>query len=150
MTSIDSDYPGMMIKSEAPLLVTSQVALLDPSDSKPTEVGCASKLTSRWLARFLFPGEFFSGYVYMYGTSSFCWETGFITCQFPGRVALHRGRRQGESLSADGKGDPDPKACRRNERLQDQKDLRWARQGYNWRWSYKVCFVVSWLNFLQF
>ncbi|XP_045626054.1 large ribosomal subunit protein uL24m [Procambarus clarkii] len=31
------NYPGMMIKSEAPLLVTTQVALLDPSDGKPTE-----------------------------------------------------------------------------------------------------------------
>lgn len=26
------DYPGMMIQSEAPLLVTNQVALVDPSD----------------------------------------------------------------------------------------------------------------------
>lgn len=32
------DYPGMMIKSEAPLLVTNEVALVDPSDSKPTQV----------------------------------------------------------------------------------------------------------------
>ncbi|KAK8406327.1 hypothetical protein O3P69_007192 [Scylla paramamosain] len=32
------DYPGMMIKTEAPLLVTGQVALVDPSDNKPTEV----------------------------------------------------------------------------------------------------------------
>ncbi|XP_027225077.1 large ribosomal subunit protein uL24m [Penaeus vannamei] len=32
------DYPGMMLQSEAPLLVTSQVALLDPSDNKPTDV----------------------------------------------------------------------------------------------------------------
>lgn len=32
------DYPGMMMKTEAPLLVTGQVALLDPSDNKPTEV----------------------------------------------------------------------------------------------------------------
>jgi len=28
------DYPGMMVKSEAPLLVTNQVALVDPSDNK--------------------------------------------------------------------------------------------------------------------
>ncbi|CAL8126057.1 unnamed protein product [Orchesella dallaii] len=32
------DYPGMIIKSEAPLLVTTQVALVDPSDNKLTKV----------------------------------------------------------------------------------------------------------------
>lgn len=31
------DYPGMIIKSEAPLLVTNQVALVDPSDNKITQ-----------------------------------------------------------------------------------------------------------------
>ncbi|XP_068221506.1 large ribosomal subunit protein uL24m [Palaemon carinicauda] len=30
-------YPGMMMKREEPLLVTTQVALLDPSDNKPTQ-----------------------------------------------------------------------------------------------------------------
>jgi len=32
------NYPGMLIKSEAPLLVTSGVALVDPSDNKITKV----------------------------------------------------------------------------------------------------------------
>lgn len=31
------NYPGMMVKSEAPLLVTTQVALVDPSDDQPTQ-----------------------------------------------------------------------------------------------------------------
>ncbi|KAG7177602.1 probable 39S ribosomal protein L24, mitochondrial [Homarus americanus] len=31
------NYPGMMVKSEAPLLVTTQVGLIDPSDNKPTQ-----------------------------------------------------------------------------------------------------------------
>lgn len=30
-------FPGMMVKSEAPLLVTTQVGLIDPSDGKPTQ-----------------------------------------------------------------------------------------------------------------
>ncbi|KAF4524279.1 hypothetical protein B566_EDAN012042 [Ephemera danica] len=32
------DFPGVVVQSEAPLLVTSQVALVDPSDLKPTNV----------------------------------------------------------------------------------------------------------------
>lgn len=32
------DYPGMMMVSEAPLLVTNEVALVDPSDNKGTKV----------------------------------------------------------------------------------------------------------------
>lgn len=32
------DYPGMMIKQEMPLLVTNQVALVDPSDNKITNM----------------------------------------------------------------------------------------------------------------
>lgn len=32
------EYPGIMIKSEAPLLVTDQVALVDPSDLQATPV----------------------------------------------------------------------------------------------------------------
>ncbi|ODN00716.1 putative 39S ribosomal protein L24, mitochondrial [Orchesella cincta] len=35
---VKKDYPGMIVKSEAPLLVTSQVALVDPSDNKTTKV----------------------------------------------------------------------------------------------------------------
>nr|CAG4644165.1 EOG090X0ADH [Lepidurus arcticus] len=31
-----ADYPGMYVRSEAPLLVTNQVALVDPSDNKAT------------------------------------------------------------------------------------------------------------------
>lgn len=34
----DKDYPGVLVKSEAPLLVTSQVALVDPSDLKGTPI----------------------------------------------------------------------------------------------------------------
>ena len=34
----DNDYPGVLIKSESPLLVTNQVALIDPSDLQTTEV----------------------------------------------------------------------------------------------------------------
>lgn len=33
-----AEYPGMIIKSEAPLLVTNQVALVDPSDNKVTKI----------------------------------------------------------------------------------------------------------------
>ncbi|XP_071453393.1 large ribosomal subunit protein uL24m [Hetaerina americana] len=33
-----SDFPGMLVKSEAPLLVTDQVTLVDPSDMKPSAV----------------------------------------------------------------------------------------------------------------
>nr|CAG4645698.1 EOG090X0ADH [Lynceus sp. MCZ IZ 141354] len=32
------DYPGVMTTNENPLLVTSQVSLIDPSDNKPTKV----------------------------------------------------------------------------------------------------------------
>ena len=32
------EYPGMLMANEAPLLVTGQVMLVDPSDNKPTEV----------------------------------------------------------------------------------------------------------------
>lgn len=32
------DFPGIMTKDEQPLLVTSEVALVDPSDEKPTKV----------------------------------------------------------------------------------------------------------------
>jgi len=32
----DKDYPGVLIKSEAPLLVTNQIALVDPSDLQAT------------------------------------------------------------------------------------------------------------------
>nr|CAG4641067.1 EOG090X0ADH [Eulimnadia texana] len=32
------DFPGILSQSEAPLLVTSQVALVDPTDNKPTTV----------------------------------------------------------------------------------------------------------------
>lgn len=34
----DADYPGVIIKSEAPLLVTNQVALVDPTDLQSTAV----------------------------------------------------------------------------------------------------------------
>ena len=34
----DNDYPGVLIKSESPLLVTDQVALIDPSDLQTTAV----------------------------------------------------------------------------------------------------------------
>ncbi|KAI4467231.1 mitochondrial ribosomal protein l24 [Holotrichia oblita] len=34
----DKNYPGMVIQSEAPLLVTNQVALVDPSDFKSTPI----------------------------------------------------------------------------------------------------------------
>ncbi|XP_068083419.1 large ribosomal subunit protein uL24m [Anabrus simplex] len=34
----DKDFPGVKVKSEAPLLVTDQVALVDPSDLQPTTV----------------------------------------------------------------------------------------------------------------
>lgn len=34
----DKDYPGVFVMSEAPLLVTSQVALVDPSDLKATPI----------------------------------------------------------------------------------------------------------------
>ena len=33
-----SDFPGMMIKEEKPLLVTRDIKLVDPSDDKATEV----------------------------------------------------------------------------------------------------------------
>ncbi|XP_018019169.1 probable 39S ribosomal protein L24, mitochondrial isoform X2 [Hyalella azteca] len=32
------DYPGMLVKVEKPLLVTRDVALVDPSDKKPTKI----------------------------------------------------------------------------------------------------------------
>ncbi|XP_023215387.1 probable 39S ribosomal protein L24, mitochondrial [Centruroides sculpturatus] len=32
------NFPGVMVKDERPLLVTSEVALIDPSDEKPTKV----------------------------------------------------------------------------------------------------------------
>jgi len=32
------NYPGMVVKSEAPLLVTNQVCLVDPSDNKVTKI----------------------------------------------------------------------------------------------------------------
>ncbi len=34
----DKDYPGILIQSEAPLLVTNQVKLVDPSDLQATDV----------------------------------------------------------------------------------------------------------------
>ncbi|GAB0098880.1 Probable 39S ribosomal protein L24, mitochondrial [Sergentomyia squamirostris] len=34
----DGDYPGVFVKSEAPLLVTNQVALVDPADLQATEI----------------------------------------------------------------------------------------------------------------
>ncbi|GAB6018986.1 39S ribosomal protein L24, mitochondrial [Chamberlinius hualienensis] len=32
------DYPGLMTKSELPLSITTEIALVDPSDSKPTKI----------------------------------------------------------------------------------------------------------------
>ncbi|XP_064104172.1 large ribosomal subunit protein uL24m-like [Macrobrachium nipponense] len=37
MMGKSKNYPGMMMKKENPLLVTNQVALLDPSDNQPTQ-----------------------------------------------------------------------------------------------------------------
>ncbi|KAK7083265.1 39S ribosomal protein L24, mitochondrial [Halocaridina rubra] len=37
MLGEEFNYPGMMIKDEQPLLVTTQVTLVDPSDNKPTK-----------------------------------------------------------------------------------------------------------------
>lgn len=34
----EKNYPGVVIRSEAPLLVTSQVALVDPTDLQATEI----------------------------------------------------------------------------------------------------------------
>jgi large subunit ribosomal protein L24 len=34
----EKDYPGVVIRSEAPLLVTNQIALVDPTDLQATEV----------------------------------------------------------------------------------------------------------------
>jgi len=36
MVGKQKNFPGMMMKEESPLLVTDEVALIDPSDSKPT------------------------------------------------------------------------------------------------------------------
>ncbi|EEB17662.1 mitochondrial 50S ribosomal protein L24, putative [Pediculus humanus corporis] len=32
------NFPGMLVKAEAPLLVTSEIALVDPNDLKPTKI----------------------------------------------------------------------------------------------------------------
>lgn len=34
----DKDFPGIVVRSEAPLLVTNQICLVDPSDLKSTEI----------------------------------------------------------------------------------------------------------------
>lgn len=34
----EKDYPGVMIKSEAPLLVTNQIKLVDPTDLQATDI----------------------------------------------------------------------------------------------------------------
>lgn len=34
----EKDFPGIVVRSEAPLLVTDQVALVDPADLKPTKI----------------------------------------------------------------------------------------------------------------
>lgn len=34
----DKSFPGIIVKSESPLLVTDQVALVDPADLKPTKI----------------------------------------------------------------------------------------------------------------
>lgn len=37
-TGDQGDFPGILVKTEMPLLVTNEVALVDPSDDKPTKI----------------------------------------------------------------------------------------------------------------